>query len=365
MMEISCLDCGVAYPDRLLPYCCPRCGGLFDFNTTFPFSPSKLDRHQPGIWRYRHSFGLKENSEPVSLGEGNSPLVWVDILNRRVAFKCEFLNPSGSFKDRGSALITAWLRSRGIFEAVEDSSGNAGASLAAYAARAGIKVRIFVNDSTSGPKRRQIEAYGADLMPIAGTRTDVANTVKMVADAGAVYASHAYLPFNLPGYATIAYELFEELGNKMPGAVIVPVGQGGLFLGIKRGFDALRIAYRMRNEVPRIIGVQAGGCAPIWKMYSSGVVDEQDANESYSLAEGVQVRFPVRINSILQAVNTNKSAIWLADEDNILAARNILARIGFYVEPTSAIVWTALERLIQELPDPVVLILTGSGFKYE
>ncbi len=94
---------------------------------------------KPGIWRYRHTFGLPPDSEPVSLGEGGTPLLWAEVYGRKVAFKCEYLNPSGSFKDRGSAVIAAWLKSRGITKAVEDSSGNAGASFAAYAARAGIK----------------------------------------------------------------------------------------------------------------------------------------------------------------------------------------------------------------------------------
>ncbi len=172
--EVFCTHCGSAYPTEGVPYRCPICGGLYDFDGVFNFKSEKVDRSQPGIWQYRHTFGLPPDLEPVSLGEGNTPLIWARAFDRQVAFKCEFLNPTGSFKDRGSTVITAWLKWHGVTEAVEDSSGNAGASFAAYASRAGIKARIFVPDSSGGPKRRQIEAYGAQLVPIAGSRLAVA-----------------------------------------------------------------------------------------------------------------------------------------------------------------------------------------------
>lgn len=364
-MEISCTNCGCAYPSDGFPYRCLACGGLFDFRIPQPFDPSQVDLSQPGIWRYRYTFGLSPDSEPVSLGEGSTPLLWAEVFERKVAFKCEFLNPSGSFKDRGSAVITAWLKSRGIYEAVEDSSGNAGASFAAYAARAGIKARVFVPESASGPKRRQIEAYGAELVQVPGSRTDVAEAARTVADGGNVYASHAYLPFNLPGYATAAYEIFEQLGNKMPGAIVLPAGQGGLLLGLVRGFDAMRIANNPIINTPKIIGVQARACAPLWGMFTTGNSDAGLVVENPTLAEGVRVRYPLRVDEVIRAVVASHGSVCVVDEDEILPGRDRLARIGFYVEPTSAIVWSALIQTIRDLPDPVVVVLTGSGYKYE
>jgi threonine synthase len=244
---------------------------LYDFRGGYQCEPKEIERSQPGIWRFRHAFGLPPELVPVSLGEGDTPLLQAEVKGRPIAFKCEYLNPSGSFKDRGSALITAWLISRGVNEVVEDSSGNAGASLAAYAARAGIKARIFTPESTSGPKKRQIEAYGAELVPIRGTRSDVAKAVREAVDGGVAYASHAYIPFNLPGYATAAYEIFEQTG-KMPGAVVVPAGQGGLLLGLARGFEALRKVHKL-DRIPMMIGVQARMCAPLWVFCMN--IDEQ------------------------------------------------------------------------------------------
>ncbi len=364
-MEISCSNCGRAYPPNGLPYRCPTCGGLYDFHTPLPFDLAQVDWSQPGIWRYRHTFGLSPDSEPVSLGEGSTPLLWAEVFGRKVAFKCEFLNPSGSFKDRGSAVITAWLQLRGINEAVEDSSGNAGASFAAYAARAGIKARVFVPESASGPKRRQIEAYGAELVPVPGSRTDVAEAARAEADGGTAYASHTYQPFNLPGYATAAYEIFEQLGNKMPGAVVLPAGQGGLLLGLVCGFDALRIARNSNNNTPRIIGVQARACAPLWAMFTAGSAGVGLVAENRTLAEGVGVRYPLRGDAVLRAVVASHGSMCVVDENEILPGRDALARLGFYVEPTSAIVWSALAQTIRDLPDPVVVVITGSGYKYE
>jgi threonine synthase len=283
-------------------------------------------------------------------------------LGRRIAFKCEYLNPTGSFKDRGSAVITAWLRSRDVTEVVEDSSGNAGASLAAYAARVGIRARIFIPESASGPKRRQIEAYGAELVPIPGSRSDVTKAVRKAADDGTVYASHAYIPFNLPGYASAAYEIFEQVG-KMPGAVIVPAGQGGFLLGLARGFDALRKLYK-QDAIPMMIGVQARACAPLWALCAARDAEAELVTEGDTLAEGVRVRDPLRREAVRAAVLNSRGFMCIVGEKDIIPARDALARLGFYVEPTSAIAWAALVQMVDKLPDPIVVILTGSGLKY-
>jgi threonine synthase len=361
--RVLCTNCGCAYPSNGVYYKCPTCSGLFDYDGPFHFCPDEIDRSQPGIWRYRHSFDVTSDLEPVSLGEGNTPLVWARVFKRKIAFKCEYINPSGSFKDRGSAVIVSWLKSHGVTEAIEDSSGNAGASYAAYAARVGIRARIFVPGSASGPKRRQIEAYGAELISINGSRSDVSEAVKNAAETGIAYASHAYLPFNLPGYATVAYEIIEQLGQ-LPGSVVVPAGQGGLLLGLARGFDAYRMDKRSATP-PKMIGVQAHACAPLWSMYSEGNMKSDPIEDHYTLAEGVMVRNPLRKNAVLAAVAKSAGAMTVVEESEILTGRDALAKLGFYVEPTSAIVWTALTRMVNILPEPVVVILTGSGLKYE
>jgi len=365
---IHCTNCCQPYPDHGTPYRCAACGGLYDYVASFPYDPSHVDRRQPGIWRYRHTFGLPEEYPPVSLGEGGTPVVWAEAFGLPVAFKCEYQNPSGSFKDRGSAVIAGFLHGHDVKTIIEDSSGNAGASLAAYAARAGMLARLFIPDSASGPKRQQIEAYGAEVVRIMGPRSNASkaaiNAIQASPAAGdsqPAYASHAYLPFNLPGYATLAYELVEQIGQA-PGSLVLPAGQGGLLLGVWRGFQAL-LAAGVIERLPRLVGVQARACAPLWALYAYGPDGLRWAAEAPTLAEGIRVLQPLRGDAVLQAVADSHGEIVAVDEEEILPGREQLARRGLYVEPTSAVVWGALAQRVGKLPEPIVTVLTGSGLK--
>ncbi len=358
---IRCSTCNLPYPEIDIPYCCPDCGGVFDF-ADFPcFDRQQIDHNQAGIWRYRHTFGLPFDAPVVNLGEGDTPLVWTKIFGKDVAFKLEFLNPTGSFKDRGTALLVSFLRSRGVQEAVEDSSGNAGASFAAYASRGGITGRVFVPEYASGPKRTQITAFGAEVVLVPGPRSNASEAVQRAAAQGAVYASHAHLPQGLPGFATVAYELYDQLGQA-PGTVITPAGQGSLLLGMGRGFSALRDA-GVIAELPVLVGVQATACAPLWALYQYGPSGIENVSEGETRAEGVRIIQPHRSEAILEIVQSSKGLFLKVEEEDILPGRDQLARRGFYIEPTSAIVWDALAQVVGEVPEPIVAILTGSGLK--
>jgi threonine synthase len=148
----------------------------------------------------------------------------------------------------------------------------------------------------------------------------------------------------------------------MPGAVIVPAGQGGLLLGLSRGFGALRIACNI-GSFPKLIGVQARACAPLWVMFTAEGKGSGYVPENSTQAEGVRVRFPLRGGAVVAAVKESGGMVVVVDEEDLLPGRDALARLGFYVEPTSAIVWSALTQTIQDLADPVVVVLTGSGLK--
>jgi threonine synthase len=359
---IHCSNCRREYPPDGAPYRCLICGGIFDFSSAPLFESKQVQNDLPGLWRYRHALGLPPGAPVTHLGEGNTPLIRASAFGREVAWKLEFINPTGSFKDRGCAVLTSFLRSRGIQTAMEDSSGNAGASFAAYAARAGLQARIFIPDSTSGPKRRQIEAYGAQVVRILGPRSNAAEAVRRAVDMeGAVYASHAFMPFNLMGYATAAYELVEQM-TEPPGTVVLPVGQGGLLLGLWRGFSAL-VQANLIQKTPALVGVQARACAPLWALASYGATGLSWTTEGETLAEGVRVRLPLRGDAVLQAVESSGGQFIVVDEEEILPGRDQLARRGFYVEPTSAIVWNALAQVVGRVPEPLVVILTGCGLK--
>jgi len=358
---IACTNCQRPYPDDQTPYRCPVCGGLYDYLRIPEFEASKVDDSQPGLWRYRHALGLSTNTPIVTLGEGNTPLVWSETFGQQTAFKLEFCNPTGSFKDRGSAPLVSFLKSRGISEAVEDSSGNAGASFAAYAAAAGIRPRVFVPAYASGPKRAQIVAYGAEIVSVPGPRSNASEAVQQAAEQGTVYASHAYLPHLIRGYATIAYELFAQLGQA-PGTIVMPAGQGGMLLGVGRGFAALKQA-GLITTLPQLVGVQAAACAPLWSGFTYGSLGLQTVSERQTLAEGVCIRHPLRGDAVLQIVASTQGQFLIVTEEKILLGRDELAHRGLFVEPTSAIVWDGLSQIVGQVPEPIVAVLTGSGLK--
>jgi threonine synthase len=360
MPTIRCTQCHLPYPEAGLPYLCPACGGVYDYDGPFDFHLERVDNRQLGIWRYRHAFALPENARMVSLGEGHTPLVPLP-WGKTVYLKLDGLNPTGSYKDRGSAVMLSALRARGATQAVEDSSGNAGASFAAYAARAGLQAHVFVPESASGPKRSQIELYGAQLVRVPGPRSAAAEAVLSEVRQGAVYASHAYLPFGLAGIATLAYELWQQLG-RAPGTVIAPVGHGGLLLGIVRGFAALKHA-GLIEQVPYYVGVQAVACAPVVDRFS-GAVNPAGA-EGQTVAEGVRVASPVRAEALLREISPHTGRFVAIEEGEIMPAFHMLARLGIHIEPTSALAWAAYLRQAAELSEPVVLILTGTGLKYQ
>jgi threonine synthase len=357
---INCLNCNLPYPEDTTPYICPVCDGLFDFSVTPEYAPAKVS-DEPGIWRYRHTFGLPTNAPSIYLGEGDTPLVLKKILGKEIAFKLEFQNPTGSFKDRGSAVMISFLRSRGAQIAADDSSGNAGASFAAYASSAGIKAKVFVPSYASGPKTEQILAYGADLIPVPGPRSNASKEIRQEADRGTIYASHAYFPQSFPGYATTAFELVDQLGIS-PGSILLPAGQGNLLLSIGRGFEALYHA-KVIDSLPRIFGVQAARCAPLWTVYYQGKNALSNLIEGETIAEGVRIITPHRLDALLGIVRKSQGRFVAVQENKILSGQQTLAKLGFYVEPTSALVWNALEQVIDDIPEPIVVVLTGSGLK--
>jgi threonine synthase len=302
----------------------------------------------------------------VTLGEGMTPLL--DARHRAgVKYKLDFLFPTGSFKDRGSTVLTSCLRELGVTRAVEDSSGNAGSSMAAYFAAAGIDSTIFVPESTSPAKMHQIRAFGARLAPTSGSRADVTRAAEAAADAG-FYASHLWSPYFLAGTMTFAFEIWEQLGGRTPERVIVPAGGGTLLLGAWLGFRQL-VASGATDRVPALIGVQADRFAPLGHAFAAGreSLDGMTIPEGETLAEGIRVRHPPRARQILRAARESGGRIETVTDAEIRDAWAALAGQGLYVEPTAAVAAALAERLAAEEtsePDTITVVaLTGSGLK--
>jgi len=324
----------------------------------------EIDQSIRSLWRYRQAL-LVDAADAITLGEGWTPLVPATWSGLPAAFKLEYLMPTGSFKDRGMTVMVSYLRSRGVRQVLEDSSGNAGASLSAYAAAAGMNARILVPETASFPKIAQIAAYGADVVTIRGSRQDVAEAA-LAMSREIFYASHNWQPFFAEGTKTLAYELWEQLGFRAPDNVIVPLGYGANVLGCDRGFGELLRNGEIRR-MPRIFGVQAANCAPYFAAFQSRKDDYVPVTVSPTIAEGIASSKPTRRREVLAPVRTSGGEIVSVTEEEIVSALGGLARMGFYVEPTSAAAAAGLSQLISRRVigsgETTVLVLTGFGLK--
>ena len=325
---------------------------------------SDIDAARRSVWRYAKALAV-DVADAVSLGEGCTPIVAGEWSGAAVVYKLEFMMPTGSFKDRGTTVMVSYLKRCGIDRVLEDSSGNAGASLSAYAAAAGMACRILVPETASYPKIAQIAACGADVVTIKGSREDVAEAA-LRQSAEIFYASHNWQPFFVEGVKTLAYEVWEQLGFAAPDNVVVPLGYGSNVLGAERGFDEL-----VRNgEIargPRLFGVQAARCAPYDAAFRAGAEALVATVIAPTIAEGIATAKPTRVAEVLRAVRASGGAVVAVEEAEIVEALRGLARRGLYVEPTSAVAAAGLTRLLASgtiRPDETtVLVLTGSGLK--
>jgi threonine synthase len=323
-----------------------------------------IDTARRSVWRYARALQVIVE-DAVSLGEGWTPLLPGEWAGTPVVYKLEFMMPTGSFKDRGTTVMVSYLRSHGIERVLEDSSGNAGASLAAYAAAAGMACRILVPETASYPKIAQIAACGADVVTIKGTREDVAEAA-LRQSAEIFYASHNWQPFFVDGIKTLAYELWEQLGFAAPDNRVVPLGYGSNVLGAGRGFGELVRTGELALG-PRLFGVQAARCAPFDAAFRAGAESLVATATEPTIAEGIATARPTRVGEVLRAVRASGGAIVAVEEDEIVEALRGLARRGLYVEPTSAVAAAGLSRLLAggviRAGETTVLVLTGSGLK--
>lgn len=323
-----------------------------------------IDTRVTSVWRYAKAL-LVDARAAVSLGEGGTPLVRGNWDGLPVAFKLEFMMPTGSFKDRGMTVMVSYLKNHGITHVLEDSSGNAGASLSAYAAAAGLTCRILVPETASYPKIAQIAACGAEVVKIRGSRQDVAEAA-LAMSREIFYASHNWQPMFVEGVKTLAYELWEQLGFRAPDNVVVPVGYGANVLGCARGFEELARNGEIAHG-PRIFAVQAANCAPLHAAYEANRENPTAVAVKPTIAEGIASSRPTRAREVLKAVRASGGKIVAVSEEEIVAALGALARKGLYVEPTAAAAAAGLTQLAAthaiRADETTVLVLTGSGLK--
>jgi threonine synthase len=328
-----------------------------------------LTRHQidttaRSLWRYRAALPFVPD-DPITLGEGVTPLIRRSLRGVDVLLKCDWTNPTGSFKDRGASVMLSLLRGQGISHVLEDSSGNGGAAVAGYAAAGGMRATIMTPASTSPGKTVQMRTYGAEIRLIPGTRQDTADAAVREA-ASIFYASHNWHPFFLHGTKTLAYELWEDLGFRAPDNVITPCGAGSNVLGCAIGFSELLRAGEI-TRLPRLFAVQPSNCGPLAAAFLAGTDSEVATPIEATIAEGTAIAKPIRRREVIAALRDSMGGAVLVSEESIVAAFSELARNGIYVEPTSAQVLSGYMRLLEQgtigADDCTVLVMTGSGLK--
>ena len=359
--EIKCSECSRTSPS-ILDFEC-SCGLPLKTHLHFNFEKKKIRKRNHSLWRYINFIPYVKEKEITSLGEGWTPLI---KFSDGLYFKLEQLNPTGSFKDRGSTVLISALhklvkKAGGYIS--EDSSGNAGASIAAYAARAGLNAKVYVPESVSGPKFNQIRFYGARVVKVSGGRNKVAEEAQKP-ERGKFYVGHILHPLFRDGIRSLAYEIAEQLGWHVPERVYLPVSAGTLFLGLIGGFKHL-VESNVIGAMPKIVACQTRQVSPLYHRFK---------NLSYTP--------PVKVVSVADAlVSVNPPLLDLMDkrlrkvdgdavaveEDEISTAFKELAGKGFFVEPSSAVAYAAYTKQLKNKEtskdEKTVIILTGTGLK--
>ena len=361
--RVVCSACGREYEPESLAWKC-ECGAPLDVELDLEHASFELEalrNRVSSMWRYIELIPLLDSECVVSMGEGYTPMLSKRLGGVEVCLKLDYVNPTGSFKDRGASAMISNLKALGVREVAVDSSGNAGAAIAAYSAAAGMRCRVFVPASAPLGKKIQIASYGAKLVEVKGSRERVHEAVLREL-GGAVYASHMWNPFFIEGLKTLAYEYVEQV-EECPDAALLPVGSGGLLLGVYKGFRELR-ELGVTSTVPRILAVQAAGFTPVYEALHGPY---RARASGPPLADGIAIPRPPRLTQIIEAVRESGGDAVVVEDHEILEAFKELARMGLFVEPTSATalaaLWKALDQELVDRGETVYIPLTGIGLK--
>ncbi|MEL7648394.1 MAG: threonine synthase [Sedimentibacter sp.] len=337
-MKFICSKCGTTEETTTLKAKCD-CGGLWKLDYNPPkFDLSLIINDTWSMFRYGAFMPLEgEHWKDISLGEGMTPVI---RFSEDVLLKMDYFMPTLSFKDRGAAILIAHCKAIGVDSVVQDSSGNAGNSVAAYCAKAGIECEIFVPEGTSPKKIDMIKSHNAKVNVVPGTRDDCANSCRAkVEKEGKYYASHVYNPFFYEGTKTYMYEVYEQL-HRIPENIFVPLGNGTLFIGIVKALEEF-LDSNVIERMPKIIAVQSEKCDPFAKAAAGKEIHPSKVVPKPTMAEGIAIGEPMRGEEILEYIYKHNIEVITAPENRILEARSALAAKGIYCEHTTAATYAA------------------------
>ena len=378
--HLECAACGLRHEARRLHNLCAECGKpllvRYDLkNAAASSTKESLKGRSPDLWRYREVLPVESDENVVTLGEGYTPLVHASRLGAQLGLtglyiKDEGQNPTQSFKARGMTAAVSMAKELGAHKLAVPSAGNAAGALAAYAARAGLEAHIFMPRDTPKANVIECEQTGAQVTLMDGLITDCGAEVARRKDAeGWFDVSTLKEPYRIEGKKTMGYELAEQFDWELPDVIIYPTGGGTGLIGMWKAFEEMEQMGWIGSKRPRMVTVQAAGCAPIVLAFEDGKRFADEFPNAHTTASGLRVPRAIGDFLILDALRASGgTAIAVTDEELIEATKEIGAAEGIFCAPEGAACLPALQKLMSggavKSGDRVVLFNTGSGVKY-
>ena len=379
LTHLECTACGLRHDWSRLQNLCTACSkplfAVYDLAAVGKldcFKQSSLREREKSLWRYRELLPLPQDAEPISLGEGGTPLLRAKALSDDVDLwiKDESLNPTQSFKARGMSVAISMAKFLGAKKLAVPSAGNAGGALAFYAARAGLAAHIFMPRDTPRANIIECREVGAHVTLIDGLITDCgAEIARGKEKEGWFDLSTLKEPYRIEGKKTLGYEIAEQLDWKLPDVILYPTGGGTGLIGMWKAFDEMEKLGWIDNKRPRMFSVQASGCAPIVRAFDAGEKFAAEFPNAHTVASGLRVPKAIGDFLMLNILRESKGgAIAVDDDEMIRTVREVGSQEGLFVAPEGAACFAALKKLRAsgkiDIGQHVVIFNTGSGIKY-
>ena len=361
--RLKCFKCGKTYPKDQVIFQCDKCGYSLELEYDYR-EIRKLVReenfYQTPVrhWKYWAFYPIQDLKNVVSFQEGGTPLMQ-SKKNKDYWFKFEGVNPTGVFKDRGSSVEITRAVELGVKKILCASTGNMGASLAAYAQKAGIKAEIYLPGFASQAKAKQIKGYGAKIKMIKGSYDKALNLTKKVRQKTGVYLTGDY-PYRLEGQKSVGFEILDQLQWQSPKNIVCPIGNGTLIYAVYKGCLELKKTGFIK-KIPRLIGVQAKGCNPVVKAFKENNKEIKPVKNPKTIAGAINCGNPVDGLEALYALRQTNGLAENVSDKEIRAAKKELGLEGVYAETSSAATLAAAKKL--GLRGKTVLVITGHGLK--
>jgi threonine synthase len=360
---IFCVRCKKAFPPQKIIFECDSCKGPLDIIYDYKKIKRKIiaddfRRSYVSHWKYWAFYPVLDINSVVSMHEGGTPLVESNRV-KGLFFKNEGLNPTGSFKDRGTTVEVSKAKEFGVTHVACASTGNMGASVASYCARAGIRSRIFLPTFASKIKRQQIGAFDAEIVPVKGTYEDAVARTKKLRELKHVYLMGDYA-YRGEGEKSVGFEIIDQLNWQVPDYIITPVGNATLFSATYKAMYELR-EVGLIKKIPRLVGVEAKGCNPLVNAFQTGARDIKPVKSPKTVASAINCGSPVDAVKALHALRECDGVMCDVTDKEMLASRKELTKEGIWVEPSAAASLAGAKKL--GLSGTVVCVLTGHGLK--